>query len=162
MNKYYNKYFTFFIHSNCKVRRFEPKMRENILTIRLNQDELNIDEEINFLKQKIGNNDIKNEENDNPIQRNQSEKEKEEKENDFLLLKRENDEKIIELFLKEKEKEREKEKENINHIMQSNKTLNIEEHLWNVSVKDSKIPLNHNYQIINDIKIEPSSNKNNL
>ena len=138
ITKYYNRFFTNFKYVNCKLKKFQSKEEDNYLTIRPNLVEVNIDEEIDFLKNQIG----------STLPNRQEEVKKQKDCITFLKKKRDNNElAIIEDILKDEEKE------NTNTLMKPNEYTAKKEHKWTVSQKEEKNAYQNNYKILNDISI---------
>lgn len=138
ITKYYNRFFTNFKYINCKVKPYKRKVEDNILTIRPNLVEVNIDEEIDFLKNKIGDTIPTKEEITKPKENNT-----------FLKKKRENNElAILDDILKDEEKENTK-----TLLKRPNEYTIKKEHKWTISQKDEKEVYKSNYKILNDISI---------
>ena len=138
ITKYYNRFFTNFKYVNCKLKKFQSKEEDNYLTIRPNLVEVNIDEEIDFLKNQIG----------STLPNRQEEVKKPKDCISFLKKKRDNNElAIIEDILKDEEKE------NTNTLMKPNEYTAKKEHKWTVSQKEEKNAYQNNYKILNDISI---------
>ena len=139
ITKYYNRFFTNFKYVNCKLKKFQKKEEEyNYLTIRPNLVEVNIDEEIDFLKNQIG----------STLPQKQEEIKKPKDCITFLKKKRDNNElAILDDILKDEEKE------NTNTLMKPNEYTTKKEHKWTVSQKEEKDIYQNNFKILNDISI---------